>query len=163
MTKTIYVKDEDIPIFEEAEKVLGEDSLSAAISKALKETVERVKLAQEGWEKVELREYYLPGGQFSEREYGRSFEFFGKLLAQHTFYEGETSDRTDRGTTFKVFQTKGGKIVIWIENWSRWQNEESAGKVKILASLEEAEDFLPESLFLKAQKALGKETTIYIE
>jgi len=51
--KTIYVKDEDLQVFEEAEK-LGGDSLSGIIAEALRRFVATKKAEQQGMKECNL-------------------------------------------------------------------------------------------------------------
>jgi len=56
----------------------------------------------------------------------RTVEFIGERLAERTRYG--YSDRTGqlsdlRGVTETLYRTSDGRLVVYIEDWSRWQNE----------------------------------------
>jgi len=168
--KTIYVKDEDLQIFEEAEK-LGGDSLSGIIAEALRRFV-AVKRA----EMFGMREHALTVGVLRSQgaDDTRKVRFVGRLLAEATVYSGQTSDRRDRGTCYRVYQTKAGKILIWWKNWSRWEGENDVTDYAVLNALPGYDDevpgkiddypiSLPGSLLQAAAEALGEELVEYVE
>ena len=171
--KTIYVKDEDVQLFEEAEK-LGGDSLSGIITEALRRFV-AVKRA----EMFGMREHALPVGVL--RSQGdddiRQIRFVGRLLAEATVYSDQTRDRKDRGTDYRVYQTRAGKILVWWQRWSRWERENDTADYAVLDQLPGYDDDifgrahgdmlgpveLPGSLLQEAAEALGEELVEYVE
>ena len=52
--RTIYVADADLPIFEKAQKLVG-DNLSAAIAQALHYFVEKEEAKRSGFEEITVR------------------------------------------------------------------------------------------------------------
>ena len=174
--KTIYVKDEDLSIFEEAEK-LGDDSLSAVIAEAVKHFVAAERSKAQGME-----EHTLEVGQVNSRgaDDVRKIRFVGRKLAGQTAYTGQTSSRDDRGTDYQVYQTKAGKIIVHWESWSRWDGEGSSADYATLDQLPEhgaeiygqfedddyGERFpvrLPGGLLQEAAEALGQELVEFID
>ena len=168
--KTIYVREEDLPVFEEAEK-LGGDSLSAVIAEAVKRFVAVKRAEGQGME-----EHNLTAGTL--RAVGdddiRTIRFVGRLLAEATVYSGQTSDRRDRGTCYRVYQTRAGKILVWWEKWSRWEGENDVTDYAVLNALPGYDDevpgkiddypiSLPGSLLQEAAEALGEELVEWIE
>ena len=171
--KTIYVKDEDLGLFEEAEK-LGGDSLSSIIAEALRRFVDTKRAEQQG-----MKECNLTAGII--RAQGdddiRTIRFVGRLLAEATVYSGQTSDRRDRGTCYRVYQTKAGKVLIWWKNWSRWEGESDLLDYVVLNTLPGYDDeisgkvhgehlppeTLPGSLLQEAAEALGEELVEFVE
>lgn len=114
--KNIYIRDEDLPLFDRAEK-LGLENFSAFVAEALKKYV-KIKDA----ETAGLEEHTL---QINNPEQGeRTIRFVGRLLAGDRRLRGQTSDRKDRWTDWEIYQTKGGKIVVYRESGSAWQGEE---------------------------------------
>ena len=107
----------------------------------------------------------------------RTIRFVGRLLAEATVYSGQTSDRRDRGTCYRVYQTKAGKILIWWKNWSRWEGENDTTDYAVLSTLPGYDDevsgkvhgehlppeTLPGSLLQEAAEALGEELVEYVE
>ena len=170
--KTIYVRDEDISLFEEAEK-LGGDSLSSIIAEALRRFV-AVKRA----ELFGMREHALPVGVLrSQGADTRKVRFVGRLLAEAEVLTGQTSDRRDRGTVYQIYQTKAGKILIWWKQWTRWERENDYADYAVMDALPSHGDellgvvhvdsfepvTLPGSLLQDAAEALGQELVEFIE
>ena len=168
--KTIYVREEDLPVFEEAER-LGGDSLSSIIAEALRRFVD-VKRA----ELFGMREHALPVGVLRSQgdDDVRTVRFIGRLLAEADVYHGQTSDRKDRGTDYRVYQTKAGKIRGWGEKGSRWERENDTADYAVLDQLPGYDDeiygkvldlieTLPGSLLQEAAEALGEELVEFVE
>ena len=171
--KTIYVKDEDLQIFEEAER-LGGDSLSSVIAEALRRFVD-VKRA----EMFGMREHALTVGVLRSQgaDDTRTVRFVGRLLAEAEVLTGQTSDRKDRGTVYQIYQTKAGKILIWWKQWTRWERENDYADYAVMDALPSHGDellgvvhvdsfepvTLPGSLLQDAAEALGQEMVEFIE
>ena len=174
--KTIYVKDEDIKVFEEAEK-LGGDSLSAVIAEAVKRFVSAERSKAAGFE-----QFTLEVGRVNSRgaDDVRKIRFVGRKLAEQTAYTGQTSSQDDRGTDYAIYQTKAGKIIVHWESWSRWDGEGSSADYATLDQLPEhgaelygqfdSDDYveryperLPGGLLQEAAKALGQELVEFID
>lgn len=177
--KTIYVKDEDLSIFEEAEK-LGGDSLSAVIAQVVKRFVAAEKSKAQGFE-----EHTLEVGQYNPRgaDDTRKVRFVGRLLAKQRVYTGQTDSRDDRGTNYAIYQTKAGKIVVHWKHWSSWDGEGSSSDYATLDALpghddviygrlsgsdddEFAENYperLPGGLLQDVAKAMGGELVEFID
>ena len=171
--KTIYVKDEDLQIFEEAEK-LGGDSLSSVIAEALRRFVAVKRAEQQGMKECNLTVGILHAQGDDDI---RTIRFVGRLLAEATVYSGQTSDRRDRGTCYRVYQTRAGKILVWWKRWTRWEggsdlldyavfdalpgyDEEVYGKIH---GEHLPPETLPGSLLQEAAEALGEELVEFIE
>ena len=174
--KTIYVKDEDLSLFEEAEK-LGGDSLSAVIAQAVKRFVQVKRAETQG-----LEDHTLEVGRASTRgaDDTRKIRFVGRKLAGQTAYTGQTSSQDDRGTDYKIYQTKAGKIIVHWRHWSRWDGEGSSADYAVLDQLpghgaeiygqaddddytERFPEKLPGGLLQEAAEALGQELVEFIE
>ena len=61
--------------------------------------------------------------------------FIGRLLAKNTVYTGHLSDHRDRGTDYRIYQTKAGKILVWWSNWTRWEGEPQVMDYAVLDAL----------------------------
>jgi len=171
--KTIYVKDEDLQVFEEAEK-LGGDSLSGIIAEALRRFV-AVKRA----EMFGMREHALTVGALRSQgdDDTRKVRFVGRLLAEAEVFTGQTSDRRDRGTYYRVYQTKAGKVLVWWKRWTRWEGESDLLDYAVMDGLPGYDDeisgkvhgeylppeTLPGSLLQEAAEALGEELVEWVE
>ena len=171
--KTIYVKDEDLQIFEEAER-LGGDSLSGIIAEALRRFV-AVKRA----ELYGMREHALTVGVLRSQgaDDVRKVRFVGRKLAEAEVLTGQTSSRDDRGTCYRIYQTKAGKILIWWKQWTRWERENDYADYAVMDALPSHGDellgvvhvdsfepvTLPGSLLQDAAEALGQEMVEFIE
>ena len=170
--KTIYVREEDLPVFEEAEK-LGGDSLSSIIAEALRRFVAVKRAEVQG-----MQEYTLSVGVLrSQGADTRKVRFVGRMLSSAEVFTGQTSSRDDRGTDYKIYQTKAGKILIWWQRWSRYEGESDLLDYVVLSTLpgydEEISgkvhgehlppETLPGSLLQEAAEALGEELVEYVE
>ena len=171
--KTIYVKDEDLNLFEEAEK-LGGESLSGVIAEALRRFVDVKKSEAQG-----LQEFTLSVGtwRFRGDDNLRKVRFTGRLLAEAEVLTGQTSDRRDRGTDYKIYQTQAGKVLVWWKNWTRWERENDTADYAVLDQLPDYNDEvvgkmhgdilgpveLPGSLLQDAAEALGEELVEFVE
>lgn len=171
--KTIYVKDEDLQVFEEAEK-LGGDSLSAVIAQAVKRFVQVKRAEQQG-----MQEYTLSVGVLrSQGADTRKVRFVGRLLAEAEVLTDQTSSsrssRDDRGTDYKIYQTQAGKILVWWKRWTRWEGGSDLLDYAVFDALPGYDDEiygkvldliekLPGSLLQEAAEALGEELVEWIE
>jgi EXLDI family protein len=97
--KTIYVSDDDLPLFQRAQELAG-GTLSATIAAALRRYVEVEEGRQQGYDDVVVR--VGPG-------LGRKQRFSGVLLAE--------MERTgnERDETYRVYRTRSGKYVVHLE------------------------------------------------
>ena len=171
--KTIYVKDEDLNLFEEAEK-LGGESLSGVIAEALRRFVATKRAEQQGMKECNLTAGIIRAQGDNDI---RTIRFVGRLLAEATVYSGQTSDRKDRGTDYKIYQTRAGKILVWWKNWTKWERENDTADYAVLDQLPDYNDEvvgkmhgdilgpveLPGSLLQEAAEALGQELVEWVE
>ena len=171
--KTIYVREEDVSLFEEAEKLCG-DSLSSVIAEALRRFVATKKAEQQG-----MKEHTLPVGVLRSQgaDDVRTVRFVGRLLAEAEVFTGQTSDRRDRGTYYRIYQTQAGKILVWWNTWIRWDGENDLLDYAVLDALPDYNDEvvgkmhgdilgpveLPGSLLQEAAEALGQELVEWVE
>ncbi len=127
MRKTIYVKDEDEAIFEEA-LMFGEDNLSRVIADALKAYV-AAKKAEE--------EVILKVGTWRDQGANdvHKIAFRGRLLSTARVYHGQTSSGDDRGVDWELYQTEKGKFILWWLDWSRWEGEPDVADYMVLDDL----------------------------
>jgi hypothetical protein len=171
--KTIYVRAEDVSLFEEAEK-LGGDSLSSVIAEALRRFVATKRAEQQG-----MQEHSLSVGVLRSQgaDDVRTVRFVGRLLAEAEVFTGQLSDRRDRGTCYRVYQTRAGKILVWWRRWSCWEGESDLLDYAVMSTLPcyDEEVYgkmhgdmlgpveLPGSLLQEAAEALGQELVEYVE
>ena len=97
--KTIYVSDGDMPVYQRAQELAG-DNLSAAISAALRRYVDVEEGRQEGFDEITVR--VGPGP-------GRKVRFTGVLLGE---WLNTTPSRVE---TFRVYRSRTGKFVVHVE------------------------------------------------
>ncbi len=97
--KTIYVSDGDLPIYQRAQELAG-DNLSAAIAAALRRYVDVEEGRREGFDEIIVR--VGPGK-------GRKVRFSGVFLGEwvNTSYS--------RVETFRVYRGRTGKFVVHTE------------------------------------------------
>lgn len=171
--KTIYVKDEDLGLFEEAEK-LGGESLSGIIAEALRRFVATKRAEVQG-----MKEHILTVGVLRSQgdDDTRKVRFVGRMLSSAEVFTGQTSSRDDRGTDYKIYQTQAGRILVWWKNWSRWEGESDYTDYAVMDALPGYDDDifgrahgdmlgpveLPGSLLQEAAEALGQELVEFIE
>jgi hypothetical protein len=171
--KTIYVRDEDVSLFEEAEK-LGGDSLSGIIAEALRRFVAVKRAEQQG-----MQEYTLSVGILRSQgdDDTRKVRFVGRLLAEAEVLTGQLSDRKDRGTDYKIYQTQAGRVLVWWKRWTRWEGGSDFLDYAVMSTLPGYDDeisgkvhgehlppeTLPGSLLQEAAEALGEELVEFVE
>ena len=97
--KTIYVSDGDLPLYQRAQQLAG-DNLSAAITAALRRYVDIEEGRREGFDEIIVR--VGPGK-------GRKVRFTGVLLGE---WLHSTFSRVE---TFRVYRGRKGKFVLHIE------------------------------------------------
>lgn len=153
-SKNLYVREEDVQIFNEAAEILGEESLSAAIASVLRRAVEAKKAELEGMEQIELEVGSASGvpGDTPDME---KIRFTGKEIAFCRKLQGNDT----RGINYTLYRTKKGKFLLFVEDWSHWQGESSSSEYFVYDSLEEAEKgFAPTALIQEAKEALGEDS-----
>jgi EXLDI family protein len=112
--KTIYVSDDDLPLFQRAQEIAG-GKLSAAISAALRRYVEVEDGRDEGYDEVTVQAG--PGG-------GRRVRFNGILLVE---WARSTSSRVE---TYRVYRGRKGKYVVHLKKSKEWFNTSGEGDAK---------------------------------
>ena len=173
--KTIYVKDEDVQLFEEAEK-LGGDSLSSVIAEALRRFVATKKAEQQGMKECNLTVGVLRSQGDDDT---RKVRFIGRLLAEAEVLTDQTSprDRDGRGTDYKIYQTQAGRVLVWWKRWTRWEGGSDFLDYAVMDGLPGYDDeisgkvhgehlppeTLPGSLLQAAAEALGEELVEWVE
>jgi len=110
--RTIYVADTDMPVFERAQELAG-DNLSATIAQALRRFVEAEEARSKSFEEITIK---VGKTVLSYKS------FWGRLLA--------TGPRgvQNRHTRYDVYQTRKGKLALYIRvrpDWAEWDNPEA--------------------------------------
>jgi EXLDI family protein len=156
--KTIYVSDDDLPLYQRAQELAG-GTLSAAISTALRRFVEVEEGRRQGYDEIVLR--VGPG-------LGRKQRFSGVLLAEWTRSGNELTE------TFRVYRSRSEKYVVhlerseadvntgpnaerwntgwraWIGDWSAeqsWTHTPAVSTLRIASSLAELAELVPRELY----------------
>lgn len=113
--RTIYIADADVPLYEKAQKLAG-DNLSAAIANALRVFVEREEARQSGYEDITVK--VGKGHPYIQQQ------FRGRLLAKrHIKLANEA-----RILIMNVYQTAKGRFAVYTRNqpnWSGWTHRSS--------------------------------------
>ena len=105
--KTIYIADADVPLYEKAQKLAG-DNLSAAIAHALRVFVEREEARQSGYEDITIK--VGKGHPYIQQQ------FRGRLLAKrHIKIANEA-----RILIMNVYQTAKGRFAVYTRNQPNW-------------------------------------------
>ncbi|WP_410786895.1 EXLDI protein [Kribbella sp. C-35] len=160
--KTIYVSDDDLPLYKRAQELAG--NLSSAISIALRKYVEMEEGRFEGYEEITVR---------VGRGTGRKQRFSGVLLA-----EGGRSSSSGY-EAFKVYRSRTGKFVLhadrrsqfkqnadderfltgwrsWVGNWSSdqsWSMAQGEATLHVVDTVDELRDLIPEDLYQLVEEA----------
>mgnify|MGYP000890511105 CR=1 FL=1 len=168
MQKTIYVADKDLALFDRAEE-LGGESLSAVIADALRRYVATKEAEAQGYEEHIIEVGHQ--GREGSPEDTRKVKLVARLLTEQETHRWNHN----RGTDIKVYQTRSGKIVVWWEYWTKWQDERDVADYVIMDELPgydqeivgQAYDLelgcLPGNLIQEAAEAIGKEAIEVIE
>ena len=159
--KTIYVADADLPLFDRAQELSG-DNLSATITRAMRRLVEFEEGKLEGYEEITVR--VGPGT-------GRRQRFIGVLLAE---LGRSTKDRVEQ---YKVYRSRTGKFVVhtqrsaevlwtagpdgsaqgWRKHFSsdqQWGSTAPSATLEILSSLDELRAKIPAELYHLVEAAV---------
>jgi EXLDI family protein len=109
--KTIYVSDEDLPLFQRAQELAG-GKLSTAISVALRRYVEMEESRKEGYDEI-----IVQVGQGT----GRKQRFSGVLLGEW----GRTTG--SRMEMFRVYRSRQGRYVLHVDRSPDWTDSLTSG------------------------------------
>ena len=123
-----------------------------------------------------MQEYNLQVGVLRSQgaDDTRQIRFVGRLLAEAEVFTGQTSDHRDRGTCYRVYQTKAGRILVWWKKWTRWEGEPQVMDYAVLDTLPGYDDeisgkvhgfpeVLPGELPQEAAEALGEGLVDFID
>lgn len=115
--RTIYIADADMPLFEKAQKLAG-DNLSAAIAHALRVFVEREEARQSGYEDITIK--VGKGHPYIQQQ------FRGRLLAKRRIKVANEM----RILIMNVYQTAKGHFAVYTRNqpnwnWTDWSHRQS--------------------------------------
>ncbi len=110
--KTIYVSDGDLPLFQRAQELAG-DNLSAAIATAIRRYVEVQEGRREGFDEITVR---VGLGK------GRKVRFVGVLFGEWL------STSPQRVETFRVYRGRTGKYVLHVERTPDYTVVDADGK-----------------------------------
>jgi len=105
--RTIYIADADVPLYEKAQKLAG-DNLSAAIAHALRVFVEREEARQSGYEDITIK--VGKGHPYIQQQ------FRGRLLAKRRIKLANEM----RILIMNVYQTAKGRFAVYTRNQPNW-------------------------------------------
>jgi EXLDI family protein len=114
--RTIYVADADLPIFEKAQKLAG-DNLSAAIAQALHYFVEKEEAKRSGFEEITVK--VGKGRPYLTKQ------FRGRLLAKRRIRVQNAA----RLLTLVVYQTAKGRFAVYTKNTANWSDWSKSSKL----------------------------------
>ena len=159
-TKTIYVSEDDLPVFEEAQ-VIAKDNLSSTIIRALRAFIVSEKAQQEQFETMTIKV-----GKCAPY---RVVQFKGRLLGRQIIHP----EQNMRKITLAVYLTMHNHFALRAKNvpdWTAWtgRSEKDWGEVswssmssepelelRVVDSLEELRHFIPEELFTIVNHSLN--------
>jgi EXLDI family protein len=108
--KTIYVSEDDLPLFERAQQIVG-GNLSSAIVHALRRLIEVEEAKKDGWNEITV---LVGGGSVLQRK-----RFLGLLLVRQL-----QPTNGGKGTTIlTVYQTAKGRFALHTRSISDWRLE----------------------------------------
>ena len=120
-TKQIYVKKEDLDLFEKAEKY-GNDNFSKFVMEALREYVKQQekKVDAEGFSQIDLEVgRFLP---LPEKISVKRIR--GKQIACHEVHESGAAPWDKEDSKYSLFLTKKGNYVFWCHSWNTYNEEQ---------------------------------------
>ncbi len=168
--KTIYVPEKNVPIVEKAKELLENrgESLSSFIVGSLTQLVVDHEAGQKAMEKTTIEVGRSSGSQFEDDEL-RKISFIGRVLASKKVFEEPGQD--SRGITRTIYQTAHGKFLLYVEEWTRWQNEVSKYWYRVYESLDALEQKTGEyadgeayaSLIQEAKKEMGEAGATFLD
>lgn len=109
--KTIYVSDEDLPLYQRAQELV-QGNLSAAITTALRRFVEIEDERREGFKEITVKVGSPPN---------RKQRFFGVFVGE---WGRQVKSRVER---YKLYRTRTNKFVVHIEKSPDWSWEPQGG------------------------------------
>ena len=115
--RTIYIADADVPLYEKAQKLAG-DNLSAAIAHALRAFVEREEARQSGYQDITVK--VGKGHPYIQQQ------FRGRVLAKRHLKMANEA----RILIMNVYQTARGRFAVYTRNqpnWSGWSKKSGKG------------------------------------
>ena len=168
MPKTsIYIRDEDVEMFERARELAGEEGLSKVVASTVKLYVRIKEAEKDGMEEIRL--------EIGVDDNTEEIAFIGKLIAEYTKDRGENFDRKDRWTDYKVYLTSKGYLLLYKEHGSYWEGECWESEYKLFRGLREFENattrergdddyvYIPEAVIGQVQDALGKDRATFLD
>ncbi len=152
--KTIYVSDDDLPLYRRAQELAG-GNLSGAIANALRRYIDVEEAKGEGFDEIVVR--VGPGA-------GRKVRFTGVLLGEWL------NTNWNRVETFRVYRSRKSKFVLHLERSPDYTMQNAEGKpagwrgylgigtvnygtspatstLDVIDTLEELKDRIPEPLY----------------
>ena len=111
--KTIYVSEDDLPLYARAQELAG-GNLSAAIGRALRRFVDVEDARLEGFDEIKVSV-----GVGSAR---RKVRFTAILLAELA------TQKSGQYTVHRVYRSRGGKFVVHVERTPDWTTTNAEGK-----------------------------------
>jgi EXLDI family protein len=174
--KTIYVADADLPIFDRAQKLAGEN-LSATIAAALRRFVAAEESRASGYSEIvvkvgenglftqkqfsgrELAKLRLPDPQAPRTSVLVVYETARGRLALYTrtFDDWSTWGRK-WGERHKAKNTPGGDTDWswdWSWDWSSWPSQGSANRLDVYETVDELREHIPPELHAAVVRALS--------
>ena len=152
--RTIYVSNEDEPVFKRAQELAG-DNLSAAISNALKRYVEVEDARKAGFEEVVLKVGFGAGRKvrFHAVLLGEWFSSAGEKFVHYRVYRGpkKFALHIEHTEYFEMRDAQGNPLTGW-RAWTGIGMASGGGKpaeatLDLFDTLDELRDRVPEELF----------------
>jgi predicted CopG family antitoxin len=149
VNKTIYIRDEDEPIWEKAKTIAGAKGLSSVIVESIKTYVERKEALAEGFERIEIAYSDADAAGLPKRKafYGRWVFPFDKPLTSW-------ADDEERQYSCAVAITRRGAVVTC--GWYGDDESMTFKRFRIYSSMEEAAADMEDNwAILQAMEKIG--------
>lgn len=151
--KTIYVSEADLPVFDEAQRLAG-DNLSSTIAHALQRFVDTERAREQGFEEITVK--VGKAVQVQKR-------FLGRLLAEGRI-EGAGLPTDDR---YRVYETARGQLAVHKlaspTITEALKDSRDNLTLEVYESLEGLREHIPEELYHAVERALSDDPIEFLD
>ncbi len=168
MPKTsIYIRDEDVEMFEKARKLAGDEGLSRVVADTVYLYVRIKEAEKDGMEEIRL--------EIGVDDNTEEIAFIGKMIVEYTEHHGQTSGGNDRWTDYKVYLTSKDYLLLYKEHGSCWQGETKRSEYETFmsfvsfegaAKLWDGDDdyiYIPKAVIGDVREALGRDKATFLD
>lgn len=154
-TKTIYVSDTELPVFERAQELAG-TSLSGIIVQALRRFIANEEYQREGLRSITLR-VGPPGAWKEVRFYGRLLARWQERVLHQPMLHCLRVYKTAKGH-FALYSKNEPNWTYWAEEnseYSQWLEDNTNRSLEVYDSLENLKNHIPQELYMAVEWTLA--------